>query len=278
MKTNTYVIAPTGWKIDDPNPFSTDGLYANNWSCFSTRGTFTYRFFTGRSKSGCWHIQFKIRNEEYKDHLADFIRYENKNRRTVIVDTQFGDDFIQIIQKQMDLTPTPGFQRETDPEYILHSTTNETWKCIKESGVMIAAAYLKERWNFTDTDNPTDQYVKNEPPEYKEYIMFGGVGSGNTEMIVASYQKKRFINNENIEYVPGARIYLKNWEIIRNHLDTRDGIHLMKVHRELPIDKYIAAVVTRDDLTLKEEEEYWTPKLFADKSNMEFRRIVKENT
>ena len=117
--------------------------------------------------------------------------------------------------------------------------------------------------------------AQQERPEYKEYVMFGGIEGGFTEIVVASYQKRKMICDENVEYSPGARLYIKNHEIINDKIDVRDGLHLMKVYKRLPLKKYLAAVVTKEDVCLEKEENFWTPKRFAAKANIEFERLLR---
>lgn len=69
-------------------------------------------------------------------------------------------------------------------------------------------------------------------------------------------------------------IDIKNHEIINDKIDVRDGLHLMKVYKRLPLKKYLAAVVTKEDVCLEKEESFWTPKTFAAKANMEFERLL----
>lgn len=154
-------------------------------------------------------MKYGQNNEEYKSHIIDFIRYENANGRTVILDTEFGQEIEILIKALIDVTPFPGIIRKTDPEYVLHSTSIDAWNKIKTLGEITAAAFLRERWNFDDSESETAKYIKNEPPEYKECVMFGGIGGGFTEIVVASYQKKKMICDENVEYTPGARLYIQ---------------------------------------------------------------------
>ena len=124
-------------------------------------------------------------------------------------------------------TPLRGVPRPSDPEFLIHSTTHEVWEEIRSAGEMRAAAYLPERWNLDDEDNETNRYLRSEPPEYREYIMFGGM-TGSSELVLASYRARKFIMDENAEYRPGVRIYVKNYEIIKDKIGIRDGIHTMK--------------------------------------------------
>ena len=269
-----YKIAPSQWNADAPNPFADDGQYGNSWSCFSTRGKDTYRYLIGRSKAGCWQLKFGRNNSEYRGRVVDFIGYENRNGRTVILDSEPGN-YIEILLREIESEmPGLGTVRESDPKYVLHSTSLEAWDHIKASGELVAAAFLKERWNFDDSDSEAAEYIRNEPPDYKEYVMLGIIGGGFTEIVVASYQTRKMITDENVEYSPGARLYIKNHAIIADGLGVRDGVHTMKVHRRLPLENYLAVVVTRDDVRLEKDEKHWTPKLFAEKADRRFEKLL----
>lgn len=274
ISTIQYEIAPENWTPDDENPFTSDGTYGNGWSCFSTTADFEFRFFTGRSKSGCWSIQFRKGNQEYQEHLGDFLIYENGNYRTVILDLEKKDEAKQIVARCLGETLMSGFRRSNDAQYMVHSTTEEAWRSIEASGELTAAAFLRERWNFDDEDNGTDAYLKDEPPEYKEYIMLGGIDTMAPELVVASYQARKFISDPDVQYEPGVRIYIRNYAIIDDQLDVRDGIHPMKVHKRIAIGRYLETAIRASNLELMPGEEYWTPKLFVQKANAAFQEAA----
>ena len=139
-----YEIAPKEWTPSDKNPFTSDGSYGNRWSCFSTRAEF----------------QFRKGNDEFKEHLADFIRYENEYGRTIIIDFEKRNTVEDVVGQHLRKTPVPGARMSTDAKYVVHSTTEESWEKIKSSGTLTAAAFLQHRWNFDEDGNETDVYLK----------------------------------------------------------------------------------------------------------------------
>jgi hypothetical protein len=270
-----YRFAPVGWQSDHPNPFAADGMYGDSWSCFSTLGTPDYDYLTCRTISGCWLFKLTIARVDYTTRLIDFVRYENKNGRTVIIETSSGvatASHIEALEKQ---TPSPGIIRDSDEPFLVHSTDATAWRKIQSAGELTATAFLSTGRNKSDPSDETAEYMRHEPPEYKEHIMFGSVSTTSTEVVVSAFQKKKMVLREDVEYDPGARIYIDNHTLIRDGLDVRDGLHTMKVHGHLSL-KYMAAVVTVDDVEMPHGLHRWTPRTFTEKANELFRARMKE--
>jgi hypothetical protein len=74
------------------------------------------------------------------------------------------------------------------------------------------------------------------------------------------------VTDENATYEPGVRLYFDNHRIIEDGLGVRDGLHLMKVHRRLPLEPYLLAAVRAADLD-PVREGGWTLRSFVARAN-----------
>ncbi len=119
-----------------------------------------------------------------------------------------------------------------------------------------------------------EAYLHDEPPEYKDYIMFGGMDSCVPEMVLASNCTGSFILDEKAAFKPGVRLYFDNYRIIRDGLATRDGLHVNKVHLHLPLQPYLLFAVGVDDLDPQRQVDQWTIRNFVERANAAFRSSV----
>jgi hypothetical protein len=268
----SYLKAPPGWAYTDANPFTPDSSYGAGWSGFCILGQDDDQFTTGKSGAGPFSARFGRRVEHLATRLIDFLRYENAQGRTVIL--SFPDDinidgFVAQALSQM---PGPGVVRPEDPEIIVHSTTREAWRNIRADGWLKAASELSQQGRIVDPSSEVGRYLEHEPPEYREYIMFGTIASTTPEKIVASYQAGRFILDDEAIYEPGARLYFDHHRMIADHRITRDGLHIAKVHKQLPLAPYLLAVIGVEEIDPQREVKLWTPRLFVERSDAAFWR------
>jgi hypothetical protein len=117
----------------------------------------------------------------------------------------------------------------------------------------------------------------NEPPEYKDYIMFGGMDSCVPEMVIASSIAGKFVLDEKATFEPGVRLYFDNYRIIRDGLATRDGLHVNKVHLHLPLQPYLLFAVGVDNLDPQRQVKEWTIRNFVERANAAFRSSAWAN-
>ncbi len=166
--------------------------------------------------------------------------------------------------------PNPDTVRPDDSEVIIHSTTLAAWERIRADGQLKAASELPRPARLLDSLSEVGRYLQNEPLEYGDYIMFGAIASTTPEKIVASYQTGSFLLDDDIVYEPGVRLYFDNYRIIGDSLATRDGLHTMKVHKQLPLSPYLLAAIRVIDLDPQREVKAWTPRMFVEKSDKAF--------
>ena len=268
-----YRISPSEWTYTDPNPFTTDGAYDSGWSCFCLLDRDDDQAFTGRSGDGPFSARFGRGVEDLESHLADFLRYESAHRRTVILSFPADIDADVFVSRALANTPPGNVIRPADPRVVEHSTTLEAWERISADGMLKAASQLgagKYRAHSASALTEIERYYQDEPPEYGDYVMFGGMGPGS-EVILASNACGRFVMDTDAVYTPGIRLYFDNHRIIAAGLATRDGLHLTKVHRQLPLAPYLLAAITAADIDPEGRVEKWTIRLFTEKANEVFK-------
>ncbi len=265
-----YRQAPPGWSYTDANPFTPDGSYGLEWSCFCILDRDDGQFFTGRSGDGPFSARFGRRVAHLENRLIDFLCYENAHNRTVILLFPEGVDVERFVARALSQTPHASVVRADDPEVIVHSTTLAAWESICTDGQLEAASRLPRPGRRLDPLSEVARYLRNEPPEYGDYIMFGELGSTAPERIVASYQAGRFITDDDAVYEPGVRLYFDNHRMIRDQRIARDGLHTAKVHGQLPLSPYLLAAVRVTDLDPEKEARAWTPRMFVAQADRVF--------
>jgi hypothetical protein len=268
-----YKKAPQGWSYGDSNPFTSDGSYLG-WSSFCILDTNDDQIMTGQVGSGSFSARFGRQVKYLEARLIDFLRYENEQGRTVILSFPEDMDVDHYIKQAESLISNPNVVRPDDPKTIVHSTTLEAWNEICADGQLKSAAELSQSdvqsGHVLASSSELEQYLKNEPPEYSNYIMFGEVASTGPEMIIASYQAGRFVLDNNAVYEPGVRLYFDNHRMIQDSLVVRDGLHTTKVHKHLPLSPYLLAAIGVKDVDPYYEVKTWTLQSFVERANQLF--------
>ncbi len=167
-----YKKAPQEWSCSDPNPFTSDGSYGLGWSSFCILDVDNDQIMTGKVGIGSFSARFGLRVKNLEAHFIDFIRYENKQGRTVILSFPEDMNIDQYLEQAQSIALRPNIIRLDDPKVIVHSTTLEAWNKICIDGQLKSAAELSQTRIF-DSASEVGQYLKDEPPEYCDYIMFG---------------------------------------------------------------------------------------------------------
>ena len=261
-----YTVAPKGWTHRDPNPFTSDGNYGSEWSCFRVCSDQQCEVFTGRGPNGLFAACFRPDVEHLDHHLADFLRYETQQRRRVIVSFPQGEDADATIDRALAVTPPVGAFRSADPKIVVHSTTADAWNNIRRDGVLKSLARLKAE-GLVCRRSEVERYRVNEPEEYVDNIVFGAMDSPSPELVVLSKAKGAFVRDPNTPYEPGCRLYFDNYRIIESGRGERDGLHLIKIRSELPLDGFLVAAITSVDADPERLVRVWTPAEFVERAN-----------
>ncbi len=86
MCITNYLLAPAGWTHEDPNPFSVDGAYGPQWSCFRIREEPDWVGGDRRCENGLFSfVVGRAWPRSLAVDMADFIRYESMHGRQCIV-------------------------------------------------------------------------------------------------------------------------------------------------------------------------------------------------
>jgi hypothetical protein len=278
MPIPSYHPAPPTWTYTDPNPFTPDGSYGSAWSAFCILDTQDDQFATGQSGQGPFSARFGRKVPHLERRLADFLRYEYVYDRQVILDFPPDIDIDARVVQAFASTPPPSTVRPEDPPILVHSTNLAAWQGIQADGALKAASQLAQAGSPNAQGNgPLEVYLRNEPPEYRDHIMFGEIGSCGPEMVVASYQAGRFVMDEQATYRPGVRLYFDCHRIIRDGVGVRDGLHTLKVYQYLPLQPYLIAAICAQDIHPEGEPAPWTLRTFVDQADTALRQRMKGN-
>ncbi len=263
-----YEVAPERWTYGDPNPFTSDGAYGTEWTCFCVSPDQECELWTGRGTDpdGLFLVSIRPDVEDLDNRLADFLRYENRQGRRVIVSFPEREDADAIISRALAATPPENVVRSTDPKIVVHTTTLDAWESIRRDGMLKSLARLKAE-GLVCGDSEVDRYRMYEPEEYVDNIMLGAIESTWPELVVLSKTTGAFVGDPDTPYEPGCRLYFDNHRIIESGLGERDGLHLVKIRSELPLDPFLVATITADDADPERLMSRWTPALFVQRAD-----------
>jgi len=159
-----YKIAPDTWNESDINPFSHDGHYYG-WSLVKLDTTIN-GFIMGRSSCGCYSVTFNPLNSDFNERIIDFVCYETAHERCVLISSPTYDFDKNILQN--DLIQQVNI-RQSDPRWLVHSTTLALYEKIIESGFLKSATTLNKEGIKTVAIGFAPL---GEPEDYLEHVMF----------------------------------------------------------------------------------------------------------
>jgi len=255
-----YYKSPAGWTPVAPNPFSTDGRYGSEWTCFRIDGVNRTNCCCGGGKNGPFTFILGADTPDLKCSLADFLRYNKLHKRNVIISCPESIDLDVFIEQALAETPDEKCVRSSDPRWVVHSTTLAAWSDIRQDGMLKSFALLREEGKQTIG---LGIEKLGDPPDFANYVMLGSMEAVSPEIVVASRVKNQIIDDADRPYEPGVRIYIDNHLIIRDGLTVRDGLHNTKVRKSLPLSPYMAAAITAEDLP----QQTWCPRTFSKAAN-----------
>jgi hypothetical protein len=273
-----YLKAPLGWRYADPNPFSSNGEYGSEWSAFCILDEGHDQIFTGKSGKGPFSARFGRQVLDLSERLMDFLMYENAQGRRVILSFPPNMDVDEYVTQALARMTDSNTVRPEEPAFLIHATTQAAWESIQADGALKAASQLAKKPDRSGGETKAGQieaYLFDEPPEFKDYIMFGGMDSCVPEMVLASNRAGTFILDEKAAFEPGVRLYLDNYRIIRDDLGTRDGLHVNKVYLHLPLQPYLLFAAGVDNLDPQRQVKDWTIRNFVERANAAFRSSAR---
>lgn len=166
-------VPARGWSYTDPNPFVDDGAYGHDWSFFCITDTEDAGWITGREASGLFSARFGRRVEDLQSRIADFLRYETRHGRRVIVSIAGCGDVDARVRRARSTTRPDHVVLRTDPRIVAHSTTLAAWASILADGEFKSTARVRRECPTnaaqpaadTESLNDIERYYLNEPPE-----------------------------------------------------------------------------------------------------------------
>lgn len=263
-----YHKAPQGWTPNEPNPFADNGSYAG-WSCFEIIDNLN-NFRHGCLDNGLFLMKFDRILEKLEIRLADFLRYETKHNRQVIIAAPINMDIDSFVSNALETYPPGSFLTQEESRWLVHSTSLESWKEICRCGYLKSLANL--RLLSKNVIGLGIEELK-EPEDYAEYIMLGNFDGIGCEHVVASHSRREIFTEENTPYIPGVRLYFDGHQIIRDGLAEWDGIHILKIRNKLALEPYLMMAIGSNDIAPENQRNIWTPRTFLEAANEQFLRI-----
>lgn len=257
-------VVKEGFAESETNPI-TNKRYDNSWIVFCLTSSEKYEMICGRGK-GAYTVKVSKGYKDWKMSVIDFLEFHTAYNKNIILSISKSDlkeakeYYLGHHYNERDL-------RKNEPSVLIHSTTLENWESIKEDG------YLKS-WNIlkAEKENWEDQPIGNnlgDPADFSDYIMFSG-GNISSEIVVLSKQHGRITMDEDMEYVPGVRLYFDIKRIAEDGLLIRDGAHL-KVRNKLSLYPYLLWVGDWKSIGLTQPRA--TPKIFTELANQKFSQL-----
>lgn len=192
--------------------------------------------------------------------------YETKYNRKIIIKTDI--EVRHIVDKLLRELSNKNVIRDTDPRWLVHSTTKASLENIKNSKFLYSPSELREQGIMIHEIGLKD-YL--EPKDYSDYIMLD-ILDGCGEIVINSRQLGYVCTDGSVLYTPGVRLYFDAHKIIEDGLAVRDGIHILKVEKQLSLEKYLKMIVTKE---MALEEMSWTPTMYTKWANEYFLKHVE---
>jgi hypothetical protein len=270
-----FFKAPGTFTRNDRNPFTGDGTYGPHWSGFLVLDRHDDYAFMGTGEAGLFVYEFCRDVDNLSEIVADFLRYEEQYERNVILSFPSDIDVDAFVVHALAATPQPHVVRETDPKYLVHSTSLSAGRKILAEGELKCLARLSAEGSEASAPR-LGFHTLGEPPDYAEHICFGSFDSVGPERVTAENAAGRFLADpENQVYEPGIRFYFDCHRIIQADLDVRI-VGAIKVRDILPLDPYLVTSITLDDVDPNREVKEWTPRSFTVSANELFLRRLNQ--
>ena len=267
-----YLIAPPGWTPEADNPFSADGRYGPGCSCIVLRDG-DEREWYGAGDKGLFALHVWAGLPGIRERVADFVRYENRHERIPIVAMPERLRGRRFVDEALSQVPVAALVRDSDPRWVVHSTSEAAWRLIQSDGALKALSTLSDRGAQVGGLGIRDL---GEPPDFAEHVILGRIDLLSAEIVVSSQQKRRLCDDPDAPYEPGVRLYFDGHVIITSGLAVRDGRHTLKVHRRLPLRPFLVASIAAGDLVWPRGQTAWTPKTFTAAANAVFFNVIEE--
>jgi hypothetical protein len=182
--------------------------------------------------------------------INNFIKYESTTERTpfifILKNAKINENDMEINDKN---------------EWAVHSTDKKSLESIIKMGKLLSRIELdKQEIKYLDFGRKH----LNEPYDYYDFIEFGEIDRYAGEIVVASKIQNRFAN-ENDEYNPGGRIYIKK-ETLMGQNGYIEFLDHYCIKGMLDLSKAEHKIISVDDF----RNGKWTPRIFTEEANKLF--------
>lgn len=268
---NNIFFPPKDWTPEKNNPFVQNGIYDGGWSLFNLNRDLRGKYGISKQGQGIFTLSVNPNFDDWIFRLGDFIQYETYYGRKVIIHIPEIKNPKIIINEVIKSKFREKRVRYTDEKWLVHSTLLDSWKLIKESGQIKSLRKLNK-----DGINIIGIGIEpfGEPEDYNDYVMLDTV-NGCSELVVSSRQKGRICTNGDVEYAPQVRMYFDAHKIIEDGLGVRDGVHVLKIYKSLPLKPYLKQIYFEKDIPYIKGRKSWTPTLFTEEANKQFYNSLK---
>lgn len=200
----------------------------------------------GKSKEGIYQIIFSQRFEENYFSLMDAITFNETLGKNIILDVK--EDYLWQARKVYEGHGFDDAIRPYESEYIIHSTDESSYKSIMRDGKLKSFNSL----HFDDKDAELAiGKLLGDPDTLRDYILFSP-SKYPPEIVVASKEYGRIIQNIDVSYHPGVRMYFDSVKMAQDKILIRDGLHYM-VKDELDLEDYLLLYVDVEKLNISKE-------------------------
>ena len=224
-----------------------------------------YESMCGRGERGAYTLKLSRQKSSWPMRIGDLLSYaELENIHVILLLSQEELDEVKRCYQGRNCRET--FLRPDEKKVMVHSTTLESWECIRREGCL-------KSWNLARKDGDLNEekpigHILGDPEDFRDYIMFG---SGlSCEIVVASKQAGKMMFDPDAPYASGARLYLDAEKMAADGLLVRDGNH-RKVKDRLPLEPYLLWTATGENLGLPDRTT--TPAIFAQKADSMFEKL-----
>jgi hypothetical protein len=244
-------IAPSGYSMNEDNPFSLDGKYDRSWTILTIDSNVQGMLFQQRSRHGCYAVSMTPQYAFFNELFADFIQYETDHVRKIIL----------VSKDDMNLDFKTHYKdssiRPSDSRFLIHSTTLPTYEKILSDGLLKSPHRLKREGYEV---HPIGLEPLGEPDDYLDHIMFANSGVA-PELVVNSRLCGGVNYDLNAPYLPQARLYFDGLKMVSDGLIVRNVASM--VFDSLPLEPYLLKTVVADNLQIPDGNPEWTPFSFA---------------
>lgn len=241
--------------------------YDDSWRIIMLTDSLDYLQMCGSSNGRAYTIKIsRCKYQQWQMAVGDFIGFCEANMKNALL--VISEAALNSAKEHYEgHRYNEPFLREYEPSVLVHSTPMNCWESIRRDGMLKSWNLLKSERAITE-ERPIGIHL-GDPPDFSDYIMFGGGVTG--EIVVNSKQQGKIVMDADTEYLTGARLYFDAKRMAQDGLLVRDGCHL-KVKGILPLEPYLIWSATWETVGLASQVS--TPRIFAEQADERFQTVL----